>query len=176
MAPHAVSAPAPSGNNGGVAAAEFPTTVGYTVLVLAHAGLAALSLVIVVTSSVEGYRLAMTGTRELSAHQRRYFATSSSLAPRLLYAVPITGAWLLVVSRGAATIRAPWIGIGICCWLAAIAVTEVVLLPTEAAIATALNEGGTPSLRSLGLRLHRWAAAAGAVVLFAGICMVWQPG
>ncbi|MHB8319763.1 MAG: hypothetical protein ACYDEP_11150 [Acidimicrobiales bacterium] len=161
-----------------------PTGAAFDIVLLLHVTSAVLGVATVVVGAVAAIRLLVADpSSPLPATLRRYFSPGVNWAGRTLYAVPILGVTLLVMSRGAYGVEDTWVRWGIGLWAASVIGAESLLWPAERRI-QALIHGSNPGVddetRYRELRKAGWKMAVTSTVIVvalvaAAVVMVAQP-
>jgi hypothetical protein len=188
----------------GVDTAPDPTGAVFTIVLVLHLAVVVGSLVVVVAAAVHGWLLGHPDPEgPASRAVQRFFRPGADAAGRVLYLVPVTGALLVVVSRGRFRAGDGFVVIGALLWLAAAVVAEAVLWRTVRQVGSLLcppgsadpagsadglgsagpaGSGAAPGAGDvlgervrLGHRIVLGAGMVGLVILGAGVVMVAKP-
>lgn len=169
-----------------LATAHPPEGVAYDLVLLAHV---ATSIVgfgsMVATGVAAGVARGAAGGAALDG-ARRYFRPGVNWVGRTVYAVPVLGAGLVAMSRGAFALGDLWVQLGAALWVLAIVLAEAALWPTERRVQVLLSAtggvaaAGEPAGEPAGLgalceRLVALSACCGLVFLVAVVLMVGKP-
>ncbi len=147
----------------------------YDLVLLAHVLSALVAFGTVAVSGLSARTLLAGGAS--SAAIRRYYRPGVNWAGRVLYAVPVLGVVLVVMSRGAWSVADGWVGIGLVLWAVAASAAELVLWPAERRLQQAVTGQGFDAATHRGLCLRVMGVSAGLLVVFvaATVVMVSKP-
>jgi hypothetical protein len=150
-----------------------PTGPAFTVVLVGHVASVLVALAVVVAGAVSAIRV-LTSTGELAPSVRAYFSPGVNWAGRVLYLVPVFGAALLAMSRGAYGLGATWVDCGIGLWAAATMLAEGVLWPAERRVQRGLAASHGAEVPAPVRRACRTMclAAAGVIALVVGAMVV----
>lgn len=115
--------------------AATPSGAAFDIVLLLHVAAVLVTLGAVTVSGVQAARLlaltARSGSAELPATLRTYYAPGINWMGRVSYLVPVLGFILLAMSRGAYGLHALWVQLGLGLWLLSALAAEGLLWPAE---------------------------------------------
>lgn len=157
----------------------------FDLLLVAHVVSAVIGFGSIGVSALMAWRGRVSGDPAREAQVVRFFGATSPAGDwpsRLVYAVPVLGAALLVGPRGGHGFAGePWPWCGLALWLAAVGVLTARMWPAERearAALSALRSGDGPlaAFQSACRRMERAAEIVSLCAVAALVVMVLQPG
>ncbi|MCK4176347.1 hypothetical protein [Aciditerrimonas ferrireducens] len=134
----------------------------------------------VLVTGVQGARLARLPVGPLPAHLARFFATPRNWAARAVYLVPLLGAALVWLSDGRFAFDDPFVEMGGGLWVAAVLLSEALVLRGERRLARVLADEREPTpgpeVAREGRRMALGAAGVLVLVGAAAVIMGAHPG
>jgi uncharacterized membrane protein len=158
----------------GTAAAVHPSGVAYDVVLLAHVLSALISLGAVGVAGAYAVVLRRSGPD--SAAVRRYYRPGVNWGGRVLFAVPVLGVVLVLMSRGDWSFSTGWVTIGLALWATVALTAEMVLWPVERRLQEAVAEDRPAAeLRRSCTQAAVLSVALVLVLMAATVVMVAKP-
>jgi hypothetical protein len=155
----------------------IPTSVGYTLLLLAHIASTVVGFGAVLVTGIQAGRARRGPEQESPDSVRRYFRPGTNWAGRTLYLVPAFGAGLIATSGGAFGASSAFIESGLVLWAVAVLAAEMVLWPAERRIQEHVTSGWElgDAFRHDCTMVVRTAWFLMAIFLVAVVLMVAKP-
>lgn len=118
-----------------------PTGPAYVSVLILHVLSATIGFGTVFVTGVQAVRARRGPQSEAAESVKRYFRPGVNWAARAVYAVPVLGIVLLVMSRGAYDLSDGWVVAGLMLWIAAVFVGEAVHWPRERELQRVVSDG-----------------------------------
>ena len=151
--------------------AGLVATKGFDVLLVVHIVLAVAAFTVLLVLRAAARDVSRGG--ELAPASRRTFAGRREVAGRVVHLVPLSGAGLLVLSRGAYSLLTPFVLVGIACWAVAATGLETAAFPAQREVAASLRDGSDAG--PAAERMRRAVELAAVAVAVAALVMVAAP-
>lgn len=149
-------------------------SAAYDLVLLAHLLSALVGFGAVVVSGVFAVVLARSGPE--SEALSRYYRPGVNWAGRVLFLVPVFGALLVLISKGAWSFSDRWVVIGLVLWAVVAFGAEMALWPAERKLQVAVGERApAEAVRSLCMVVAAMATGGFVVLVAASVVMVAKP-
>jgi hypothetical protein len=149
-------------------------SAAYDIVLLAHVLSALVGFGAVVVAGAFAVVLGRSGPD--SEAVRRYYRPGVNWAGRVLFAVPVLGVTLVLMSHGEWSFSDGWITGGLALWVGAALGAEMALWPAERQLQSAVMDGTSAEAVRSRCRAVAAMAAVGFVILVAGsVIMVAKP-
>lgn len=146
------------------------TSVAYDIVFVVHVGAAIAVIVVFVTMRFAALGVASGAASTIQALR---FPQRRNWAARVLHVLPVSGLVMSFSGGSSVALNAPWIGVGLFCYVAAAGHLEARTLPLERAIARTIASGGVTS-RARGRQFVRSVDTLLALVAVALVAMLVQ--
>jgi uncharacterized membrane protein len=149
-------------------------SAAYDIVLLAHVLSALVGFGAVVVSGAFAVVLARSGPESEAVH--RYYRPGVNWAGRVLFLVPVFGAILVLISKGAWSFSDRWVAIGLVLWVVVAFGAEMALWPAERKLQVAVGaRAPIEAVRSLCTVVAAMAAGGFVVLVAASVIMVAKP-
>jgi uncharacterized membrane protein len=162
-----------------------PDGAAFDVVLLLHVACVVVGLVVLGTAAAAARRLrrALDAGGAVPEALHRYFRPGVNWAARTVYGIPLFGAALLAMSKGAYDLGEGWVLAGVGLFAAVAVVGEAVVWPAERRLQAVVGaarkdgaaEGEGPDVARDAVRMARGAAVALVLLVAGSVVMVAQP-